>query len=261
MDSDPKLDAAVLEMVDASIASALRAEVAGVESINWCVMPGEFWVVGGLHSSGKTALVTTAAGLQRPLNGSVRLFGQDFFSLDESQLLRERKRIGVVFENGGRMFRDMTVRENIALPLFYHHANDQEGMERRTTELLEHTGLSNVAGQPVQILPTIIQQRAALARALALEPELIIVDKPLTGSRDPRWWPDILRRISDGTLMKQDRPITVIVTTEDLQPWTGSATNFAMLKTRRWHLLGTAAEVQHNKQPMHKVLLADENEE
>ena len=82
----------------------------------WTVAAGDYWVVGGLPGTGKSDLLATAAGLQRPLRGTHLLFGEDLARLDEPALIQKRLRVGLVFENGGRLFNRLTVAENLALP-------------------------------------------------------------------------------------------------------------------------------------------------
>src|SRR4051812_15592431 len=106
-------------MLDASIAPPLAGGIE-VEGINWRVMPKDFWIVAGLFGSGKSDFLATAAGLQRPSRGVVKLFGHETFTLKEEILVEHRRRIGLVFSNGGRLFNRLTVAENVALPLRYH---------------------------------------------------------------------------------------------------------------------------------------------
>src|SRR5687767_878139 len=104
----------LLEMSEVSVASAARPNVAQLENVNWRLMPGDFWLIAGPHGSGKSDFLATAAALQRPLSGTVRWFGEDAWELKGDELVGERRRVGLVFENGGRMFRNLTVAENVA---------------------------------------------------------------------------------------------------------------------------------------------------
>jgi len=111
-----------IEMIDLAAAHEQAPGVPAIEGVNWRVGAGEFWVVGGLHSSGKSVLLTAAAGINRPLRGKLQLFGGDPTTLDEEEAFRRLLRVGLVFEGDGRLFTHMTVAENIALPLLYHAA-------------------------------------------------------------------------------------------------------------------------------------------
>src|ERR1043165_6833112 len=95
----------------------LRADIVMIEHVTWTINPGDFWIIGGLPGSGKTDLLATAAGLQRPANGSHLVFGRDLYRLDEGEQLRERLRVGMICQNGGRLFSHQTIAENLALPI------------------------------------------------------------------------------------------------------------------------------------------------
>src|SRR5437773_2436854 len=110
----------ILEMANVTIASSRFPSRAGLQDVHWVVGAGEYWVVGALPGSGKSDLLSTAAGLQKPLAGNVRLFDQDIPNLREEKLVQARLRAGLVFEQGARLFQHMTVFENVALPLRYH---------------------------------------------------------------------------------------------------------------------------------------------
>ena len=94
-----------------------RAQVASPHAVlldvDWGVAPGEFWVIGALPGEGKTDLLCTAAGLQRPLRGQQYLFGKDTSEMSEEELVETRLRIAMVFM-GGRLFNALTVAQNVA---------------------------------------------------------------------------------------------------------------------------------------------------
>ncbi len=108
-----------MEMIDLAISSLQDTEQIVLEGINWRVAVGDFWAVGGLHASGKSDLLATAAGIMRPARGRYRVFGQELGAGFEEDRLATRLRLGLVFE-GGRLFHHLSVAENIALPLCYH---------------------------------------------------------------------------------------------------------------------------------------------
>ncbi len=106
---DTEANAALVESAGAEIVSSRNPDLVRIRDCNWRVLGGQYWVVGGAHGSGKSDLLATAAGLQRPRGGSLRLFGDDIAGLGESELLAKRLRVGFVFNSGGRMFADLTV--------------------------------------------------------------------------------------------------------------------------------------------------------
>ncbi|MGI8966560.1 MAG: ATP-binding cassette domain-containing protein [Limisphaerales bacterium] len=244
--SEQNPDAPILEMLEVALASPQNPEEPILENINWRVQRGDYWVVAGLHGSGKSDLIFTAAGLQNPLRGTVNLFGRDISHLKEKDLLRERLRIGVVFENGGRIFDRLTVAENIALPLRYHENGAPAEIEQRVQEILELTDLTSLSeNMPSAISPS-WQQRVGLARALALQPEILLLDKPFMGLelRHRKWWLDFLADLSHGISFTKNQPLTLVVTTDDLPLWMQQGNQFAVLKKKRWQVLGGRAELK-----------------
>ena len=132
----------VIELVNVSVGAGGRPNSATLEGINWRISAGDYWVVGGLPGSGKSDLLATLAGLYRPLSGTSKLFGRDVAELSEDDFRAARLRIGLVFEGGGRLFNQLSVAENVALPLRYHRS--QPGVEagERVKAILDATGLN-----------------------------------------------------------------------------------------------------------------------
>ena len=108
---------AVIEMRGADITALRDANLTVVENVNWAVSAGEFWVVAGQQRSGKSDLLMHAAGLMTPARGNCRVFGCETKNFGEAQIA-ERLRVGFVFA-GGKLFNQLTVTENVALPLRY----------------------------------------------------------------------------------------------------------------------------------------------
>jgi phospholipid/cholesterol/gamma-HCH transport system ATP-binding protein len=235
--------APVVEAVDANITRPRSNQVVA-SHVDWRVTAGEFWVVGGRHGSGKTSFLTAIAGLQRPADGVIRHFGQELSQLDEPELLRRRERIGFVFKAGGRMFTGLTVAENVALPLQYHRQWTEEKIAERVAALLEATELDEDANSAAQTLGWGRQQRVGLARALALNPELLFLDEPLSGleAKDRQWWRKFLDTLSEGAPLTGRQPTTIIVTTNDFGFWSGGAHHCGLLEGGRWQPHGEVKE-------------------
>src|SRR5262249_20288108 len=119
----------VIEMRGVSVGALNDLALVVQENVNWTVQEGEFWVVAGLDRSGKSDLISMTAGLTPPVAGRYRLFGHEM-PIFEGELLKERLRVGLVFE-GGQLLHNLTIRENVALPLRYHrHLHYQELEDR-----------------------------------------------------------------------------------------------------------------------------------
>ncbi|HSH92984.1 MAG TPA: ATP-binding cassette domain-containing protein, partial [Roseimicrobium sp.] len=168
-----------IEMKDVSVCAPgdRKPKAAG---INWRLFAGDFWVVGGLHGSGKSSWINTAAMLQRCLEGEHLVGGREISTLSEHDLAAERKRVGLVFDGGGRPFSRMTVAENVALPLCYHSDTAIHEVMDEVRLLLHLVGLEGLAERSASTLGKNTQQRVALARAIALRPDLLFLDNPLS---------------------------------------------------------------------------------
>lgn len=214
-----------------------------VRGVDWRAHSGEFWVIGGPHGSGKTALLNTVAGLRRPAEGTVRHFGRELASLSEHDLLELRTRIGYVFKGGGRIFADLSVADNVSLPLRYHRDWTPEQAQPAAREILEATDLASLAGESAETLNPGLQQRVGLARALILQPEILFLDEPFAGldAAHRRWWRQFLTGLTEGRPPLK-RPIAVVAATNDFSLWTGHRHYFGVIRDGRWHAIGEAAE-------------------
>jgi len=228
--------APVLEAIAVEVLSAWGQRVQ-IAAVDWKVLPGEYWVIGGPHGSGKTDLLMTAAGLLRPAAGSIRIFGREPAQLSETELLAQRTRIGFVFKGGGRMFAQLTVAENVALALCYHRDWSAEQARAEVQATLELTELTAVAGETAQTLGSDWQQRVGVARALILKPEVLFLDEPAAGlaARHRQWWYDFLAQLSG-------RKVTVIAATNDFALWHGGRHRYGLIKDKHWHVLEEGAE-------------------
>lgn len=220
-----------IELRDASVGSPLTPGIFLLEKINWRINAGDFWAVGGLHNSGKSLLFTCAAGVLPPSSGAMLAFGRELHTLGESEANTLLLRIGLVFENDARLFTKMTVAQNVALPLRYHFNASDEEAAGRVEKVLEAVGLLDVAHQSAGQIARNLRQRVGLARALALQPEVLLVDNPLARlvPSESRWWRELLFALSVGHPLMAGKPVTLAVTAEDLRVWRGCARQFAVL--------------------------------
>jgi phospholipid/cholesterol/gamma-HCH transport system ATP-binding protein len=226
----------VVETVGIDVLSSSHDRI-HIRNVNWTVLPGEYWVVGGPNGSGKTDLLMTAAGLHLPATGTLRIFDVEILKMSEKEIVNLRKRIGFVFKGGGRMFADLTVAENVALALCYHHNWTMEQARNEVEAVLELTELTPLANSTAQTLGSDWQQRVGLARALALKPEVLFLDEPASGleMRHRHWWQGFLNKLAAES--PGQRALTIVVSTNDFTPWHGGNHRFAAIKNKRWEVL------------------------
>src|SRR5439155_17579009 len=138
------------------------------------------------------------AGLMPPAEGSYRLFGEEMPIFDEGRL-RHRLRLGLVFD-GGQLLSHLTVWENVALPMRYHGSLTEMEAHQEAQKLLEALELAPWTESTPGAIGRNRQKRVGLARALALRPEVLLVDAPLTGLDLPHrnWWLGLLDQLSKG---------------------------------------------------------------
>jgi phospholipid/cholesterol/gamma-HCH transport system ATP-binding protein len=217
-------------------------------------------VVAGLQGSGKSDFLMMTAGLMGPLAGQYRLFGEPMPIYDEARL-PTRLRLGLVFD-GGQLFNHLTVWENVALALRYHQNLSKEQAEAPVRRLLEALELGPWADSTPGAMGRNWQKRAGLARALSLEPELLLVDNPLAGLdlRHASWWLNFLGQLAGGHPLTQGPPVTLVVTAADLRPWEGRARQFAVLKQKRFAVLGSWQQLEAASDELLREVLPEERE-
>jgi ABC-type transporter Mla maintaining outer membrane lipid asymmetry ATPase subunit MlaF len=250
-------DEPVIEMSGVAVGSRQEPETVVLKDVNWRVAAGDYWVVAGLHGSGKSDFIALAGGLTRPQGGSYRLFGHPM-PIFEEELLGERLRLGVVFEDSHLQHR-LSVAENVALPWRYHRSANAAEVAGRVAAMLEWTGLTPWADSQPGRLGRNWQKRAMLARALMLEPEVLVLDNPIGGldSRHALWWLDFLGQLSAGADFLKGRRLTVVATAEDFRPWQDRASHFAILQQGRFVPLGERSVLAGHSDPLVKELLRD----
>src|SRR5580765_6588192 len=166
--------ALAIEMRGVAVAAMRDQATLIAEEVNWSVPAGDYWVVAGLQGSGKSDFLLMTGGVMAPAGGTYRLFGEDMPIFDEARL-RSRLRMGLVFETG-QLFNHLTVSENVGLPFRYHKNLSKAAVFDRVSTFLEALELGPFADSTPGALALNWQKRAALARALILEPDLLLLD-------------------------------------------------------------------------------------
>jgi ABC-type transporter Mla maintaining outer membrane lipid asymmetry ATPase subunit MlaF len=245
--NEPQPNVPAIDMRGVAVGAMRDQNTVVVEDVNWTVTPGDFWVIGGLQGSGKTDFLLTTGGLMAPVEGCYYLFGQEMPIFEEDRL-SERLRVGFVFD-GGQLFNHLTISENISLPLRYHQNLTKAQVEEAVQRMLELTELGPWADSTPGAIGRNWQERAGLARALMLKPDVLLLDNPLGGLdlRHRGWWLNCLDQLSKGHEWLDKRPVTLIVTADDLRSWRKRAGQFAILKNKRFIILGPWAQVEASK--------------
>jgi phospholipid/cholesterol/gamma-HCH transport system ATP-binding protein len=183
-----------------------------LNGIDLRVTRGETLSVLGRSGTGKSVLLKLIIGLQSPDSGTVRVAGQEITKLEEEQLNEVRKKVGFLFQQAA-LYDSLTVEENVAFPLSRHTRMSGEEQKQRVRELLGDVGLDQDRGKMPAEISGGMQKRVGLARALALEPEILLFDEPTSGL-DPITAGEVGELI---VALKQRRKMSAIVVTHDVQ--------------------------------------------
>jgi len=209
------------------------------ENIGLCVQRGEVLTLVGGSGSGKTALMRQMLGLETPAEGTVRVFGKPLRNQNRQQIQNMRNRCGVLFQKGA-LFSALSVYDNIALPMRELRTLDEDMIRDLVMLKLEMVEIAPVHANkmPAELSGGMIK-RIALARAMALDPELLFLDEPTAGL-DPE--------LSDGFVkliktMKSELTFTIVMATHDLDTLVALSDRVAVLADKRVVALGTLREV------------------
>jgi phospholipid/cholesterol/gamma-HCH transport system ATP-binding protein len=228
----------IIELRAVDVTDPETGDTVLVKSVDWQIAPGQFWVVGGAPGGGKSSLLATAAGLNRPGSGTLRIFGRNLTEATESEQINWRRRIGFVFENGGRLLAQLSIAENMALPLQYHGDIAGTNIETAVESWLTTTELNTYAEAMPSRLPPRLQQRVSLARAVITPKDILFVDTPfVAGTRDARWWREQLT-----VLARQG--MTIVVASNDFRAWLDTAQQFALVHDGQFSIIGGAEHVR-----------------
>ncbi|MBP1643745.1 MAG: transport system ATP-binding protein [Acidobacteria bacterium] len=227
-----------------------------LEGVGFDLGRAECFAVLGRSGTGKSVLLRQLIGLERPDAGSIRFEGLELTGLDERSLAPVRRRVAMLFQ-GGALFDSMTVFDNLAFPFREHRVGTESDLPERVRALLAKVGLSGIEEQMPADLSGGMRKRVALARALALEPEVLLFDEPTTGL-------DPLSAASIAHLVLDTRRATgcaAIVVTHDVALVRRVADRLAFLDQGRFRFVGTAEEAERSDDPLLAAFLAGREED
>ena len=207
---------------------------------------GENVVVLGRSGSGKSVLIKCIIGLLKADSGSIRVLEKEVLELDQHMLDALRVEVGFLFQSNA-LYDSMTVRENLEFPLRRHMAGiSAENRDERVRQALEDVGLGHTVDMMPEELSGGMKKRIALARALILQPKIILYDEPTTGLD-----PITAREINELILQVQDRYHTAsIIISHDMHCVRQTANRVIVLHDRRAHAVGTSAELSISSDPV-----------
>ncbi|MET0292213.1 MAG: ATP-binding cassette domain-containing protein [Steroidobacteraceae bacterium] len=214
------------------------------DGLDMAVEEGEvFGIVGG-SGTGKSVLLRTILGLRKPLSGTVKLYGVDITQMSAGELRRAKAGYGVTFQQGA-LYSSLTVRENVQLPMIEHLRLDNAALDGLAAMKIRLVGLPAEAGgkYPSQLSGGMVK-RAALARALSLDPKLLFLDEPTSGL-DP-----ISAAAFDELIvyLQHELRLTVVMITHDLDSIFRTCNRVGVIVDRKM-VSGTLDEIVSNPHP------------
>ncbi|MBN1907181.1 MAG: ATP-binding cassette domain-containing protein [Deltaproteobacteria bacterium] len=226
-----------------------------LKGVSFKVEKGEILVLIGMSGYGKSVILKHVVGLLKPDKGTVKVDGLEVNSLKKNALADLRSRIGFLFQ-GGALFESMTVYDNVAFPLREKARLDRTVIEKKVLNVIDQVGLSGAENKYPSQLSGGMQKRAALARELVWEPEIMIFDEPTTGL-DPIIGHAILNLIEE---MHKRMHFTGIIITHELSRVFKIVNKVAMLHEGIIIETGSPEEMLSSKNSLVRQFLSGDTE-
>jgi phospholipid/cholesterol/gamma-HCH transport system ATP-binding protein len=213
-----------------------------LDGIDLSVSAGETVAVLGRSGTGKSVLLKLLIGLQKPDSGSIRILGQEIAGLEMNALNEIRKKMGFLFQQSA-LYDSLSVEENVAFPLRRHTRLSEAERKERVRELLASVGLERDLEKMPSEISGGMQKRVALARAIALDPEVVLFDEPTTGL-DPITASEIGKLIRD---LQKKHHITSVVVTHDMHAARKFSDRMVLLNDGKIRAEGTFEDLEQSK--------------
>lgn len=224
-----------------------------LRGVDLLVPKGQITVILGRSGAGKSVLLKHMIGLIRPDRGQILVMGKDITKMREKELTQLRKRFGMLFQEGA-LFDSLTVAENVAFPLREHTDLSEKEIREIVKEKLSQVGLAGDMEKMPAELSGGMRRRAALARALALDPDIVLFDEPTTGLD-----PVVAATIEDLIIETQRRlGKTFVVITHDLKTALRIGQKLALLDRGQIALQGRPEDVLRSGHPLLEAFLRRE---
>jgi len=208
------------------------------DGISLDVQQGEILTLMGGSGTGKSVLLRSIIGLERPDEGAIYFHDTEITSLDEQELIPVRKRIAYVFQYGA-LFDSLSIKENLAYPLRAHTKLSEKEITEKVLFTLEKVGLRESVNLFPSDLSGGMQRRVGVARSIILEPEVILYDEPTTGL-DPYNTKQILKIIQQ----LKEQGVTSVLVTHDMQAIFSITDRVAFLREGKIRAVGPAEEIK-----------------
>lgn len=216
-----------------------------LDNVNLTLRDGETIVVIGRSGTGKSVLLKHIIGIMKPDMGQVVIDGQDITRVDDNELNAIRLKFGMLFQ-GAALFDSLNVRDNVAFNLIEHTKTDEKAINKRVAECLEMVGLHGIEDLRISELSGGMKKRVGLARAICINPKIILYDEPTTGV-DPIGADAINELIKE--LQGKLKTLAVVVT-HDMVSAYKVADRIAMLYKGKIVEVGTPDEIKNTKNPV-----------
>jgi len=215
-----------------------------LREINLEVSRGQTLSVLGQSGTGKSVLLKLIIGLHKPDSGSISIFGREITNLPLKELNEVRKKVGFLFQQAA-LYDSLTVEENVAFPLRRHSRMSDDQRAKRVHELLANVGMDQDANKMPSEVSGGMQKRVGLARALALEPEILLFDEPTAGL-DPITAAEIDDLIVQ---LQKERHMASIVVTHDIHGARVVSDRLALMRDGQILVEGTFEDLQGSRDP------------
>src|ERR1700716_1135028 len=216
-----------------------------LDGVKLDVYRGETLVILGGSGSGKSTLLRLMIGNEKPSGGDILSLGKSLRGMTDAELTEYRKSIGVLFQSGA-LFNSMSVADNVALPLREHTDLPEETIEIMVKIKLELVGLRNHADKMPAMLSGGMKKRAGLARAIALDPQILFYDEPSAGL-DPVTSTEIDHLIMD---LNDKLGVTSVVVTHEMDSAFRIADRMVLLDRGKFITSGTPDEMRNSTDPL-----------
>jgi phospholipid/cholesterol/gamma-HCH transport system ATP-binding protein len=216
-----------------------------LEGLSFRIENGESVAIIGRSGGGKSVLLKHLIGLLQPDSGTVLVDGENIVSMNERQLLRVRRKFGMLFQ-GAALFDSMTVAENVAFGLRRHEQLTEREIAGRVTGVLEMVDLAGTENKKPAELSGGMRKRAGLARAIIYEPQIVLYDEPTTGLD-----PIVSDSIDQLMVRVRDRyRVTTVVVTHDMRTARRVGQRVLLLHNKMIYANGPAAEIFASTDPV-----------